>query len=188
MIRKNIIKNKNDKQRYFLNDSWRIEMPAVVRTPFYGNNCSEYFGYVVTYSEMEQAYHLLKVDLHNGKILWSIDAVNGGYGTPTVFGDLVVFLKEFDAVQAVSAESGIVEWAVQGGHRVRTTLNVIDETLWFGSGSTLLAVNKNGEVVKKLHIPNSFIYGNITPYKGGILCTGTLHNNENIGVQGVQTR
>ena len=121
MIRKNIIKNKNDKQRYFLNDSWRIEMPAVVRTPFYGNNCSEYFGYVVTYSEMEQAYHLLKVDLHNGKILWSIDAVNGGYGTPTVFGDLVVFLKEFDAVQAVSAESGIVEWAVQGGHRVRTT-------------------------------------------------------------------
>lgn len=123
MIRKNIIKNKNDKQRYFLNDSWRIEMPAVVRTPFYGNNCSEYFGYVVTYSEMEQAYHLLKVDLHNGKILWSIDAVNGGYGTPTVFGDLVVFLKEFDAVQAVSAESGIVEWAVQGGHRVRTTLN-----------------------------------------------------------------
>ena len=28
MIRKNIIKNKNDKQRYFLNDSWRIEMPA----------------------------------------------------------------------------------------------------------------------------------------------------------------
>lgn len=114
MIRKNIIKNKNDKQRYFLNDSWRIEMPAVVRTPFYGNNCSEYFGYVVTYSEMEQAYHLLKVDLHNGKILWSIDAVNGGYGTPTVFGDLVVFLKEFDAVQAVSAESGIVEWAVQG--------------------------------------------------------------------------
>lgn len=42
MIRKNIIKNKNDKQRYFLNDSWRIEMPAVVRTPFYGNNCSEY--------------------------------------------------------------------------------------------------------------------------------------------------
>ena len=157
MIRKNIIKNKNDKQRYFLNDSWRIEMPAVVRTPFYGNNCSEYFGYVVTYSEMEQAYHLLKVDLHNGKILWSIDAVNGGYGTPTVFGDLVVFLKEFDAVQAVSAESGIVEWAVQGGHRVRTTLNVIDETLWFGSGSTLLAVNKNGEVVKKLHIPNSFI-------------------------------
>lgn len=44
MIRKNIIKNKNDKQRYFLNDSWRIEMPAVVRTPFYGNNCSEYFG------------------------------------------------------------------------------------------------------------------------------------------------
>ena len=58
MIRKNIIKNKNDKQRYFLNDSWRIEMPAVVRTPFYGNNCSEYFGYVVTYSEMEQAYHL----------------------------------------------------------------------------------------------------------------------------------
>lgn len=64
MIRKNIIKNKNDKQRYFLNDSWRIEMPAVVRTPFYGNNCSEYFGYVVTYSEMEQAYHLLKVDLH----------------------------------------------------------------------------------------------------------------------------
>lgn len=116
--------------------------------------------------------------MHNGKILWSIDAVNGGYGTPTVFGDLVVFLKEFDAVQAVSAESGIVEWAVQGGHRVRTTLNVIDETLWFGSGSTLLAVNKNGEVVKKLHIPNSFIYGNITPYKGGILCTGTLHNNE----------
>lgn len=46
MIRKNIIKNKNDKQRYFLNDSWRIEMPAVVRTPFYGNNCSEYFGYI----------------------------------------------------------------------------------------------------------------------------------------------
>lgn len=46
MIRKNIIKNKNDKQRYFLNDSWRIEMPAVVRTPFYGNNCSEYFGYL----------------------------------------------------------------------------------------------------------------------------------------------
>lgn len=42
MIRKNIIKNKNDKQRYFLNDSWRIEMPAVVRTPFYGNNCSEF--------------------------------------------------------------------------------------------------------------------------------------------------
>lgn len=129
MIRKNIIKNKNDKQRYFLIDSWRIEMPAVVRTPFYGNNCSEYFGYVVTYSEMEQAYHLLKVDLHNGKILWSIDAVNGGYGTPTVFGDLVVFLKEFDAVQAVSAESGIVEWAVQGGHRVRTTLNVLRTTL-----------------------------------------------------------
>ena len=125
MIRKNIIKNKNDKQRYFLNDSWRIEMPAVVRTPFYGNNCSEYFGYVVTYSEMEQAYHLLKVDLHNGKILWSIDAVNGGYGTPTVFGDLVVFLKEFDAVQAVSAESGIVEWAVQGGHRVGVTGKVV---------------------------------------------------------------
>ena len=71
MIRKNIIKNKNDKQRYFLNDSWRIEMPAVVRTPFYGNNCSEYFGYVVTYSEMEQSYPLLKVDLHNGKILWN---------------------------------------------------------------------------------------------------------------------
>ena len=41
MIRKNIIKNKNDKQRYFLNDSWRIDMPAVVRTPFYGYNCSE---------------------------------------------------------------------------------------------------------------------------------------------------
>ena len=153
MIRKNIIKNKNDKQRYFLNDSWRIEMPAVVRTPFYGNNCSEYFGYVVTYSEMEQAYHLLKVDLHNVKILWSIDAVNGGYGTPTVFGDLVVFLKEFDAVQAVSAESGIVEWAVQGGHRVRTTLNVIDETLWFGSGSTLLAVNKTEKLSKNYIFP-----------------------------------
>ena len=58
MIRKNIIKNKNDKQRYFLNDSWRIEMPAVVRTPFYGNNCSEYFGYVVTYSEDRKSTRL----------------------------------------------------------------------------------------------------------------------------------
>lgn len=57
MIRKNIIKNKNDKQRYFLNDSWRIEMPAVVRTPFYGNNCSEYFGYVVTYTH---SVHMIK--------------------------------------------------------------------------------------------------------------------------------
>ena len=94
MIRKNINKNKNDKQRYFLNDSWRIEMPAVVRTPFYGNNCSEYFGYVVTYSEMEQAYHLLKVDMHNAKILCSIDAVKRGNRTPTDLGDIVVFEKE----------------------------------------------------------------------------------------------
>ena len=69
---------------------------------------------------------------------------------------------------------GTADSSPQSAH----SLNVIDETLWFGSGSTLLAVNKNGEVVKKLHIPNSFIYGNITPYKGGILCTGTLHNNE----------
>lgn len=72
------------------------------------------------------------------------------------FGDLVVFLKEFDAVQAVSAESGIVEWAVQGGHRVRTTLNVIDETLWFGSGSTLLAVNKTEKLSKITY--SQFVY------------------------------
>ena len=55
MIRKNIIKNKNDKQRYFLNDSWRIEMPAVVRLHLLEIIVCEYFGYVVTYSEMEQA-------------------------------------------------------------------------------------------------------------------------------------
>ena len=68
-------------------------MPAVVRTPFYGNNCSEYFGYVVTYSEMEQAYHLLKVDLHNGKILWSIDAVNISMMTVTLWRLSVGFVK-----------------------------------------------------------------------------------------------
>lgn len=34
MIRKNIIKNKNDKQRYFLNDSWRIEMQQLLELHF----------------------------------------------------------------------------------------------------------------------------------------------------------
>ena len=175
MIRNHIITQENRNNLFFLNESWSTAVPALVRVPFYDREKMNE-GYVVTYSESEQKYHLLKLNTMDGSIIWDTPVTNGGYGTPVVMNGLVFVLKEFESIEAFDKKTGKSKWDLSTKHRVRTSLNVSENLVWYGSGSHIYGVDEGGNIVKSFHIPNSFLYGNISFYKKAILCLGTKYN------------
>lgn len=163
---------------YTLKNRWSLPVPDLVRTFFFDrqDNCS---GYVVSYSEKQQQYILRKVDLSEGKIKWQTTVVNGGYGTPVVYKNLVVMLRSFDSIVAINKETGEECFYHDYNNRIRTSLNIIDDLVWFGHASHLVGLNEDGKEVKDYHIPGAFLYGTISSYQDTMICIGTKFDNKN---------
>lgn len=177
MLRLTLANLLSQNNYYTLKNRWSVSVPDLVRTFFFDKNDSNY-GYVVSYSEKKQEYILRKVCLDTGKIIWETKVVNGGYGTPVVYGNLIVMLRSFDSIVAINKDTGREKFYFDYNNRIRTSLNVIDNLAWFGHTSHLVALNAEGKEVKDFHIPGAFLYGTISSYQDTIICIGTKFNEE----------
>lgn len=172
MYRNTLMKIDTDNRYKYLESMWAIEIPGLVRVPFYDSQDKE-CGYVVYYSEVEQTYGLIKYNLLTGRKLWTSRIVNGGYGTPVVWENVVVVLKGFCGLAAFNKYNGELVWEFESSVRIRSSLNIIDNMLTFSSGGSVYQLNLDGEVVFKLDCPNTFLFGTISKQHDHLIAIGT---------------
>ncbi|WP_415590242.1 PQQ-binding-like beta-propeller repeat protein [Liquorilactobacillus ghanensis] len=168
----------SDNTYYTLKNRWSIPVPDLVRTFFFDPQDSSN-GYVVSYSEKKQKYILRKIHLGTGKVNWETTVVNGGYGTPVIYKNLVVMLRSFDSIVAINKETGKEIFFLDYNNRIRTSLNRFDGLVWFGHTSHLVGINEYGKEMADYYIPGAFLYGTISSYQDTLICIGTKFNDEN---------
>lgn len=119
MLRLSLANLLSDNAYYTLKNRWAIPVPDLVRTFFFDRNDND-FGYVVSYSEKKQEYILRKVALQTGGIVWETKVVNGGYGTPVVYGNLIIMLRSFDSIVGINKDTGKEKFYFDYNNRIRT--------------------------------------------------------------------
>lgn len=156
---------------------WSIDMPALIRVPFFDPNDDTYV-YVVNYSESKRKYYISRIHIDSGNIEWEIDIVNGGYGTPVIFGDYIVALKNFSDIVAIDKKTGAFVWECKTSARIRSSLNVIDGKVFYTSGGELWSVDKFGNTKRITFLPGYFFFGTISKRYQNYLIIGTIYDSE----------
>lgn len=175
MFKQSLIKN-NNKEKIFLENKWIKKIYGLVRTPFFDNTDPDN-GYVVYYSEARQEYGIVKYSLLTGETLWETTVVNGGYGTPTIFNNLVIILKEFNGIAALDKKTGDLIWEYAGNARVRSSVSIINNNVVFSSGGTLYFLKENGEKHLSIHKNGAFFFGNVEKVEDHFMTLGTQYNS-----------
>ncbi|MCW6665273.1 PQQ-binding-like beta-propeller repeat protein [Aerococcaceae bacterium NML191219] len=175
MFREKLVKNCGSSNLIFSDLQWALPVEGLVRTPFFDPENTQ-DGYVVFYSEVNQEYGILKFNILTGEILWKQSVVNGGYGTPLVYKNLVIVLKEFDSIAAFSTEDGSFVWEYKGDGRVRSSLNIIDDKIVFSSSNIIHFVTEEGKLDRKIEKENSFFFGTISMFRGYLLTLYTIND------------
>jgi outer membrane protein assembly factor BamB len=176
LYRKSLFNNSID-NNIFLSNIWCTKYNGLIKTPFFDYNDLT-SGYVVYYSEIKQSYLLTKFNLNNGDIIWEIKVTNGGYGTPSIFNNLVTTLNEFDGISAFDKENGKLIWEIHTKYRIRSSINIIDENLVFSSGNSIFFINNKGEIINKIKINKSFLFGTISKLNDHYLTLGTKYDEQ----------
>lgn len=175
MYRNSLVVNEQIDKLYYLKNKWAMEIPGLVRVPFYDIEDKEH-GYIVYYSEVEQTYGLIKYKLSNGEKLWTSKVVNGGYGTPVVWNGIVIVLKGFCGLAAFSKYDGHLMWEYEAKARVRSSLNIIDGKLTFSSGGNIIQLDPSGNTINIIECKKTFFFGTISKQQDHIIAMGTRHD------------
>jgi len=177
MFRKSLIEHTKVNNLYSIQMKWMQLFPWMIRVPFFDEDEPEYI-YVNAYAEKLQQYVVTKISIDSGDQIWQTRLVNGGYGTPAIFNNVVVVLSGFDGVSFINKNSGEVCSEIRFGARIRSSINIAENKCWMSYGSHIVSMDSSGEIQDTYHIPNSFIYGTISLYRDLILCTGTQFISE----------
>ena len=159
----------------YLNSRWCVDIPGLVRVPFF-DYTNPSFGYVVFYSEIKQEYGIVKFQTENGNICWTKSVCNGGYGTPAVYGDILVCHKEFNSIIAIDKETSQELWEIKTQGRIRTSISIYSEFCFFASAGIIYKVNQEGVVIETSIADGVFFYGNIVKYNSFLLILGVEYN------------
>lgn len=173
MFRKNL-SHVDHSNLVSLSINWIKKYPWLIRTVFFDYR-DDTSAYVEAYSEKKQEYILTKFSQKTGEIRWQTHVVNGGYGTPVVFKNTVFCLNSFDSVAAYDKSNGHYLFNRKFNDRIRSSMNVIDNYIWFSHTSQLMALDESGEVIHDFHIPGAFLYGTISKYQDEIIIIGTKY-------------
>lgn len=160
-----------------LTTNWIIRLPGLVRVPFF-DPADRTSGYVVFYSEVERAYGIVKYCLADGSVIWENTVVNGGYGTPVVWGNCIVVLKGFSDIVAFDKRDGTELWELHTKHRIRSSPNVINNRLLCSSGGDLLQIDKDGNIASDFNIEGVFFFGTISIRHDHFIAVGTKYDRE----------
>lgn len=177
MYRDTLVKIKGHNKCNYLKSMWAMEIPGLVRVPFFDKQDKKN-AYVVYYSEVEQTYALIKFEVETGKKIWTSRIVNGGYGTAVVWDDLVIVLKGFCGLAAFDKSNGNLVWEFETNSRVRSSLNIIDDMLVFSSAGNIYMLDKTGNVIKNIKVSNTFFFGTISKHQNHIIAIGTRFNEK----------
>ncbi|WP_172981895.1 outer membrane protein assembly factor BamB family protein [Lactobacillus helveticus] len=123
----------------------------------------------------KKEYILTKFNQITGDIKWQTHVVNGGYGTPIVFKNLVFCLNSFDSIAAYNKNNGKYLFNRKFDDRIRSSMNVIDGYIWFSHTSHLIALDENGKIIHDFHVPNAFLYGTVSKYQDELIIIGTKY-------------
>lgn len=176
MYRKHLISQLN-KGNIYLKNNWSMEISGLVRVPFFDSN-DDVHGYAVYYSEVKQTYDLIKYLLLTGEIIWCAEVVNGGYGTPLIWKDLALVHEGFTGITAYNKYTGEKVWNYSTESRVRSSFNIIDESLYFSSGGTIFQIDYEGKLLNKINLENTFLFGTISKQQNHLITLGTKYNIE----------
>ena len=155
---------------------WSYQIPGLVRVPFF-DACEPNMGYVVYYSEKLRIYGVLKFTINPFRVIWeNRDITNGGYGTPTLFDDLVVLLSHHCSISALDKESGKTIWTVSGPGRTRCSPIVYKNLVYFSSGNTILGVSNTGTVIHEIKVGDRFLFGTLVIRDDTIFSCFTKHD------------
>ena len=167
----------NNNQLFLLNSHWCINLPGLVRVPFFDRD-NPNVGYVVYYSETKQEYGIVKYLTEDGSLTWTKAVCNGGYGTPVVFGNLLICHKEFDSVVAIDKERGDEMWDIKTHGRIRTSISSYGGFCYFATVGLIYKIDSSGHIINSCDCKGAFFYGNIVKYDKYILVLGVEYNQE----------
>ena len=172
----NYLLKESENDFYHLTREWQMFHPSLIRVPFFDTEDPN-FVYAVTYSEAEQKYYLIKVLISSGEIVWSTEVVNGGYGTPAILKNTVIMLKGFSDIVGLDKTNGAKLWEIKTEKRIRTSISVFDNMAYWASGDSIYVIDEFGNIINKIRIENSFIYGHIYKTNNTLLALGTKYNS-----------
>lgn len=176
MFRRSLVSEPSNNALRYLSVDWVDAHPWLVRVPFF-DDADPNSVYANAYSEKAQQYIVTKYRCDSGEVVWQQHVVNGGYGTPAVFGDVVVSLDGFDSVVFLDKNSGEKLKRVRYGSRIRSSINVFGGCCWLTHASHIVALDSEAKPVHDFHIDDAFLYGGITSYQDLVIVTGTRFCN-----------
>lgn len=172
MFRRSLVSEASNDALRYLSVDWVDAHPWLVRVPFF-DDADPDSVYANAYSEKAQEYIVTKYHCGSGEVIWQQHVVNGGYGTPAVFGDLVVSLDGFDSVVFLDKFTGHKLKRIRYGSRVRSSINVFGGCCWLTHASHVVALDSEANTIHDFHIEDAFLYGGITQFRDLIIVSGT---------------
>ena len=160
---------------------WVRKLPGLVRVVVLDPN-DKSRAFVVLYSERKRSYDAICFDIENGQICWQTPVINGGYGAPTIAGDAFILPTNFKDIIALSKEDGSVLWSIETDCRIRSSMNFVEDFIYFSSGGSVYKISQQGKVENKWSIEGAFFYGSVDVIEGLTVTLGTLED-----VNGVST-
>lgn len=172
MFRRTLISDAHGSGLRYLSVDWADAHPWLVRVPFFDDEDADSV-YANAYCEKTQEYIVTKYRCRSGEVLWQQRVVNGGYGTPAVFGDSVVSLDGFDSVVFLDKYTGRKLRRIRYGSRIRSSVNVFGGCCWLTHASHVVALDRGGDEVHDYHVERAFLYGDVTLFRDLVIVTGT---------------
>lgn len=133
-------------------------------------------AFVIVYYEKKREYAMIAFDMLTGEFCWTKNVVNGGYGTPAIVEDLIIIPTQFTNIIALSKKDGRKVWELKTPWRLRSSINVVGNKIYFSSGGTLYEVAPNGCVTNQWSFPGAFFYGSVDPLQDLVISLGTVED------------
>lgn len=165
----------NSPQNFFLLN-WMRKINGVVRVVVFDDDSNKVF--VIAYLEQENQYSIFAFDRVSGQSYWIKNVVQGGYGAPAILNKIVICPTKFTNIIALSKEDGSEQWVFQTPYRVRSSINVIGNQVYFSSGNSIFEVSECGKLLNTWRYAGAFFYGPIDIINDLIITLGVIENEE----------
>jgi outer membrane protein assembly factor BamB len=157
----------------FLN--WMQKIEGVIRVAIFDTDSEKVF--VVAYLEQNNQYSVFALNRDSGQLFWTKNIVQGGYGAPALLNEIVICPTKFTDIIALSKEDGYTRWVFQTSHRVRSSINVINEKIYFSSGNTIFELRDDGTLLSTWSYEGAFFYGSVDIQGELITTLGTIEDS-----------
>lgn len=111
-------------------------------------------------------------------MIWDIEIVNGGYGTPCIINDTIIMLKGFSDIVGINKNTGNIEWEFKTNKRIRTSIFNFNNKAYWSAGNQIFEITEEGKVTKELSIDGAFIFGYIHKNENYLIALGTKYCKE----------